>query len=41
MSALTLILAAQFIVRPVKDRRLGWVKAKFRTPSGEIIRSEW
>ena len=28
------------VMAPVPDRRLGWVKAKFRTPSGEIIRSE-
>ena len=30
-----------FIVKPVKDKRLGWVKAKFRTPSGEVLTSEW
>ena len=31
----------EFIVKPVKDKRLGWVKAKFRTPSGEVLTSEW
>ena len=31
----------KFLVRPVKDSRLGWVKAKYRTPSGEVLTSEW
>ncbi|MGN0833614.1 MAG: family 78 glycoside hydrolase catalytic domain [Kiritimatiellia bacterium] len=31
----------KFLVKPVKDRRLGWVKATYRTPSGEVLVSEW